>query len=196
VPCKGGAKGFTCTLLARRSIAGAGEVTFYLTQAPEGTSLADLVRVAGAPWSIESLVEQAKGEVGLDQYKVRSWVGCHRHITLSMLAMAYLAVLRCSAEHHNAEQGAIGGCGPQNPRPGPAAAHSARSPAAAGRTRPRAAPAAARGPALVRMAPTPSATRRARALAPENIGICSATIWMRDALPHLSCGRMAVCCLT
>ena len=171
MPCKGGAKGVTCTLLARRSIAGAGEVLFYLTQAPEGTSLADLVRVAGARWSIESLFEQAKGEVGLDHYKVRSWVGCHRHITLSMLALAYLAALRCSAEHHNAEQGAIGGCGPQNPRPGLVAAYSARSLAADGRTRPRAAPAAARGPALIRMAPTPSATRRARALAPENIGI-------------------------
>ena len=72
------------------------------------TTLGELVRVAGARWTIESLFEQAKGEVGLDHYEVRSWVGWHRHVTLSMFALAYLAVVRCSAERHSAEQGAIG----------------------------------------------------------------------------------------
>jgi SRSO17 transposase len=55
------------------------------------------VRIAGTRWSIESLFEQAKGEVGLDHYEVRSGVGWHRHITLAMLALAYLAVLRKAA---------------------------------------------------------------------------------------------------
>ena len=85
------------------------EVAFHLTHPPQGTSLADLVRVAGARWSVESLFEPAKGEVGLDQYEVRSWAGWHRHIALSMFALAYLAVVRRSAE-----QGATGGADPAN----------------------------------------------------------------------------------
>lgn len=82
---------------------GDGDLTFYLTLAPEGTALADLVRVAGARWTIESSFEMAKDEVGLDQYEVRSWTGWHRHITLAMLAFAFLTVLR---------KAAIGGRGP------------------------------------------------------------------------------------
>src|SRR4051812_789188 len=84
-------------LLIRRKLAHPEAFTFYLTLAPEGTGLTDLVRVAGTRWTIEACFEAAKGEVGLDQYKVRSWTGWHRHITLAMLAHAYLAVLRCTA---------------------------------------------------------------------------------------------------
>jgi hypothetical protein len=62
--------------------------------------------VAGTRWTIEECFEAAKGEVGLDQYEVRSWTGWHRHITLAMLALAYLTVLR---------KAAIGGRGPDQP---------------------------------------------------------------------------------
>ena len=48
-------------------------------------------------WTIKACFEAAKGEVGLDQYEVRSWTGWHRHITLAMLAHAYLAALRRAA---------------------------------------------------------------------------------------------------
>ncbi|BAI74602.1 transposase (plasmid) [Azospirillum sp. B510] len=53
--------------------------------------------MAGTRWTIESAFEIAKGEVGLDQYEVRSWTGWHRHITLAMLAFAFLTVLRKAA---------------------------------------------------------------------------------------------------
>jgi SRSO17 transposase len=72
-------------------------LAFYLTVAPPGTTLADLVRVAGMRWTIEEGFEAAKGEVGLDQYEVRSWTGWHRHITLAMLALAFLTVVRKAA---------------------------------------------------------------------------------------------------
>jgi SRSO17 transposase len=75
VPYQGGAAGFCCALLVRRSRAKPDERTFYLTHAPAAITLADLVRVAGTRWSIESLFEKAKGEVGLDQYEVRAWAG-------------------------------------------------------------------------------------------------------------------------
>ena len=52
------------------------------------------MRVAGSRWTVESSVEAAKGEVGLDQYEVRSWTAWYRHITLAMWALALLAMMR------------------------------------------------------------------------------------------------------
>jgi hypothetical protein len=54
--------------------------------------LPELVRVAGIRWSIEEGFQAAKGQVGLDHYQVRNWTAWHRHITLAMLALAFLAV--------------------------------------------------------------------------------------------------------
>jgi ATP-dependent DNA helicase RecG len=42
--------------------------------------------------------QQAKGEAGLDQYQVRSWRAWYAHITLSMLALAWLAASKAPAE--------------------------------------------------------------------------------------------------
>ena len=56
------------------------------------------MKVAGRRWAIEESFETAKGEVGLDQYEVRSWQGWYRHITLAMLAHSYLTVMRAKAE--------------------------------------------------------------------------------------------------
>src|SRR5919206_181605 len=95
---------------ARRREAGVPEeVAFYLTYAPAQTTTADLVRVAGTRWTIEASFEAAKGEVGLDQYEVRSWTGGHRHITLAMLAYAYLAAIRKAAAGGTGRRGSQGG---------------------------------------------------------------------------------------
>lgn len=92
--------------LARRSIADPDDLAYYLVFVPAGTSLEELVRAAGRRWTIEEAIKQAKGEVGLDQYEVRSWRGWYRHITLSMLAHAYLAVTRIAANAEAAKRGA------------------------------------------------------------------------------------------
>lgn len=84
-------------LLVRRSIAKPEELAYYVVFAPEGSRLAELVRVAGSRWAIEECLESAKGEVGLDQYEVRKWAGWYRFITLALLAHAYLTVLRAKA---------------------------------------------------------------------------------------------------
>ena len=84
-------------LLVRRSIAKPDELAYYVCFGPEDVALEELVRVAGARWAIEESFEEAKGQVGLDQYQVRRWVGWYRHITLVMLAQAFLAVTRCQA---------------------------------------------------------------------------------------------------
>ena len=91
-------------LLTRRSIAKPGELAYYVCFGPAGTTLEELVRVAGTRWAIEECFEEAKGQVGLDQYEVRKWDGWYRHITLAMLAHAYLMVIR----HHAMEQGEKG----------------------------------------------------------------------------------------
>ena len=107
LPYRGAAPGWQMGLLIRRSPAKPEDLAYYLTHAPEGTTLARLVRVAGTRWTIENCFEAAKGEVGLDHHEVRSWVGWHRHITLAMLAHAFLAVLR---------KAALGGSGRARPR--------------------------------------------------------------------------------
>jgi SRSO17 transposase len=83
-------------LLVRRSLAD-GELAFYVCYAPARTSLAALVRVAGTRWTVECGFQQAKGETGLDHYEVRRWDAWYRHITLAMLAHAFLAAMRANA---------------------------------------------------------------------------------------------------
>jgi SRSO17 transposase len=158
LPYRGAAPGWRMGLLIRRSPAKPDDLAYHLTHAPEGTTLAELVRVAGTRWTIESCFEAAKGEVGLDEYEVRSWTGWHRHVTLAMLAHAYLAVLR---------QAALGGSGRARPRRRVAAPHRARGapPALAPRVEP--APKLRRGHTLVHLAQATPATRAAMPLAQE-----------------------------
>ena len=101
-PLQESAKGYW--LLARRSIAKPTELAYYVCFGPAGTTLAELARVAGTRWAIEECFEEAKGEVGLGEYEVRRWDGWYRHITLAMLAHAYLTVIR----HQALEQGEKG----------------------------------------------------------------------------------------
>jgi SRSO17 transposase len=84
-------------LLVRRSLSAPTEVAYSVVCGPVGTPLAEMVRVAGSRWAIAESFETAKGEVGLDQYEVRSWTGWYRHITLALLAHAYLTVTRAQA---------------------------------------------------------------------------------------------------
>ncbi|WP_397217824.1 IS701 family transposase [Nocardioides terrisoli] len=79
-------------LLARRSLTDPDDVAYYLCFGPERTPLRELVRVAGARWAIEETFQTAKGQVGLDQYQVRRYDSWYRHITLAMLAHAFLTI--------------------------------------------------------------------------------------------------------
>lgn len=79
-------------LLIRRSQDDPTLLWFFLAFAPLGTALADLALAWGARWHIEEDFEAAK-DLGLDQYQVRSWTGWYRHITLVLLALAFLRAL-------------------------------------------------------------------------------------------------------
>jgi len=89
----------TCArwVLIRRNTSDPEEVAYFACGGPPATTLEDLVRVAGARWAIEDLFELAKGDCGLDEYEVRGWVGWHRHVTLSLFALAVRAVIRSRA---------------------------------------------------------------------------------------------------
>jgi len=76
-------------LLLRENLDGS-ELRSYLSNAPGMVSLRRLAQVAAARWSIETEFETLKGECGLDEYEVRSWRAWHHHITLSLLAGAFL----------------------------------------------------------------------------------------------------------
>jgi SRSO17 transposase len=88
------------------------ELAYYLTFAPLGTLLETLVAVAGRRWTIEDSFAAAKGEVGLDQYEVRRYPSWYRHITLAMLALAYLAVVRSRLPWHTDAGGSDSKGGP------------------------------------------------------------------------------------
>ncbi|MBP2302809.1 SRSO17 transposase [Azospirillum picis] len=94
---------WTRGLLIRRRPAD-GELAFFTTWCPVGTSLDTLVRVEGRRWAIEDAFETAKNELRLDHNETRSWHGWHRHVSLVMLAFALLAVIRHKAETVTAPQ--------------------------------------------------------------------------------------------
>ena len=79
----------------RRGIEDPNELAYYVVFAPkESTTLEELVRVAGTRWQIESCLESAKDQFGLAEYEVRKWDAWHRHVTLTLLAHAFVSVVR------------------------------------------------------------------------------------------------------
>jgi SRSO17 transposase len=98
-------RGWAQWLLVRRSVTAPAELAFYRVFAPADTPPAEMARVAGTRWSIEEGFERAKGEVGLDQYEVRRYDAWYRHITLCLLAHAFLEVTRAAANGEAAQRG-------------------------------------------------------------------------------------------
>ncbi len=100
-------EGFERWLLVRRSIDEPDELAAYTVFAPAGTTLDALARAAGSRWHVEIGFEEAKGEVGLGHYEVRSWHGWYRHITLALVAHAGLTVMRITGhDRETAKKGA------------------------------------------------------------------------------------------
>lgn len=81
-------------LILRRNLDDPTEIKFYFSNAPANTPLIEFVRLSGMRWPIETIFEEAKGEVGLDHYEMRSWLGWHHHMLLVSLAHHFLVRLR------------------------------------------------------------------------------------------------------
>ena len=94
-------------LMARRSLTrnskGEYEIAYYRCYGPRRCTLVDLAWVAGSRWHVEECFQQGKNEAGLDHYQVRSWRAWYAHVTLSMLALAWLAAVRAVAAKGESE---------------------------------------------------------------------------------------------
>lgn len=78
----------------RRSLTDPTEIKYFLSNAPARCPQAELVRVTGLRWPIETALEEGKGEIGQDHYETRSWLGWHHHMLQSFMAHLFLMHLR------------------------------------------------------------------------------------------------------
>ena len=90
---KQGKPGEEIWALYRRNLDGS-EPRYYLSNAPEDTTVETLAYVGGSRWRIETEFQTEKGDVGLDEYETRSWAGWHHHIALCLLGGAFLLNLQ------------------------------------------------------------------------------------------------------
>jgi SRSO17 transposase len=81
-------------LVVMRTVEAEPEIHYALSDAAADVPLEELVRARFARHKIEEVFEAAKQEAGLGHYEVRSWVGWHHHVTLSLLALWFLCVER------------------------------------------------------------------------------------------------------
>ncbi len=91
-------------LLIRRNADEPDKNAYWLAYGPAETNEEELVRVCDTRWQIEECFAQAKGEVGMDQYEVRTWTAWHRFVTLCLVAHAYLSVVRHAARQEETEE--------------------------------------------------------------------------------------------
>ena len=68
------------------------ELKYYFAWGLDSSDLGGLVELAHSRWVIERFYQDAKGELGLDDYEGRLWTGFHRHTALVMLAHCYLTL--------------------------------------------------------------------------------------------------------
>jgi SRSO17 transposase len=87
-------------------VEGGDEVKVFVTNAPKRTRRAELARMSGQRWPIETAFEEAKGEVGMDHYEVRTWRGWHHQMTQSFLAHYFLVRMRLRGKKSGADAAA------------------------------------------------------------------------------------------
>jgi SRSO17 transposase len=93
-PAKSGWKRW---VLIRKNKAEKNPYRAYICCAPAETLPEKLVEIAGTRWTVETCFKESKGEVGLDQYEVRSYDGWYKHITLACIALALITVISSSS---------------------------------------------------------------------------------------------------
>ena len=86
-------EGWKRVMLVRRSKTDPTELRAHICYAPRDTSDEKLIEVAGRRWTVESSFQEAKSEVGMDQYEVRGYNGWYNHVTFACIALALLTVL-------------------------------------------------------------------------------------------------------
>ena len=85
-------------ILARRSIDDPTGLAYYFCYSDKPATLQELVHVAASRWTVEECFQTGKNEAGLDHYQVRDYTAWYRHMTLSMIALAFLTIVRSAEE--------------------------------------------------------------------------------------------------
>jgi SRSO17 transposase len=83
-----------CWLLAEWPPQASEPTGYWLSDLPEDTPIAELVRLAKIRWRIEHDYRELKTGLGLDHFEGRSFTGWHRHVTLAVLAQAFCTMIR------------------------------------------------------------------------------------------------------
>jgi len=78
----------------RRGLEPQPELKFYLSNAPLTCAHYELAQLSGLRWPVETTLEEGKGEVGMDHYETRTWLGWHHHMAQTFLAHLFLMHLR------------------------------------------------------------------------------------------------------
>lgn len=116
-----GHPGLAGWLILRRSLQGHNEIKYFLSNAPASCPSAILVRISGLRWPVETALEEAKGELGMDHYETRTWRGWHHHMTQTFLAHHFLVRLRLKLKKSSSVD--------LGPSPGAVGGHAAAPPA-------------------------------------------------------------------
>jgi SRSO17 transposase len=93
-------------LVVARNVLDRDDLKYFISNAPANTRLRTLLRVAFSRWRIERCFEDQKGEVGLDHYEGRRWLGLKRHLAIT--AVSYLFLARVHQQHRGEKPGADG----------------------------------------------------------------------------------------
>ncbi|GHO90102.1 hypothetical protein KSF_001500 [Reticulibacter mediterranei] len=93
--------------LSRRSISSPDEITYYFAFAPLAVPLSTLALVAGTRYTVEQCIEEAKGEVGFDQYEVRHYHSWYRHLTLALMAHTWLTTEQAREKNGERSDGGV-----------------------------------------------------------------------------------------
>src|SRR5438270_10570042 len=96
-------------LVVMRTVEAKPQIHYSLSNAGPEVPLEELVRARFTRHQIEEVFGAGKGEVGLGQYEVRSWVGWHHHMTLSLLALWFLCCERRRVGGENAGRDGVAG---------------------------------------------------------------------------------------
>lgn len=85
-------------ILARRNIDDPTDLAYYFCYSNKPTNLEELVHVAASRWTVEECFQTGKNEAGLDHYQVRDYTAWYKHMTLSMIALAFLTIIKTAEE--------------------------------------------------------------------------------------------------